>query len=184
MMDKNSNKRQKSDSKKVELLTELTLNQISGLHPRAKKLILENPYPSLASISEADWPREVILTLLKLHPIIIRRTENKIECVGNIRMYQISCKFLQLKDTVSVLEVRSRLNKEIDKLYWAENLLLPIITDLGPKRHLRLHEYWGKFKSLEVSLWKNTPFDSIKSLDGFAKLIRVNKTRLTKKELQ
>jgi len=150
--------------------TEIPLSDIHGIHHRYKTLLEEHPVSSRASFHADDFTAETLFYLLVLNPIIVRESNGKFYCVGNIHLYQLACGCLTEDTTIPVLKIKNNKLAEIDKLFWAEHLLLPIINHLGPKQGERLTELWDTSKR-ESSPWKSPVLKRIKTKSKFKRLL-------------
>jgi len=149
--------------------TEISLSNIHGIHHRYQTLLEEHPVPSRASFHADDFTAETLFYLLVLNPIIVRKSNRKFYCVGNIQLYQLSCVCLAADTTIPVLEIKNKKLAEIDKVFWAEHLWGPVINHLGPKQSERLTMLWDTYRS-ENPPWKNLVLKRIKTKSKFKRL--------------
>ena len=156
-------------TKNIKIST-VRLEQVIDIHQHVKKLNLECPLPSYQTFLTSDFPSESLMSILKLNPIIVRQSGNHYYCVGNIRMYELSTQILSPSIQVPVSYLSSRKLIEIEKLFWAERMLAPIIYDIGPKRTARLSQLWDYFRAHQP--WNKTPFKSITTKIKLTRLLR------------
>jgi len=153
----------------------LALSEIDGRHPRIIELDAEyggvTPYRVQPS---GHLSQDALFSLMTLCPIVCRRTGSKIYCVGNSRMYQVALECLDPNQRIPVKEVEHRRLIEIDRLYWSEKLLFPIIFDVGKPRYQWLFNMLKKFQKLFSGLWSQSPFQSVLTTRHFAKLLKID----------
>lgn len=149
---------------------EISLSNIHSIHHRYKSLLEVHPVPSRASFHADDFTVETLSYLLALNPIVVRESNSKFYCVGNIHLYQLACVCLTEDTTIPVLKIKNKKLAEIDKLFWAEHLLLPVINHLGPKQSERLTELWVTSRN-ESLPWKKPVLKRIKTKSKFKRLL-------------
>jgi|GEM_PF-6579206 len=160
--------------KAINELTYISLSSIDGLHPRIIELDKEHAGVSPNNLASIKISKEALTSLMILNPIIIRRTKTKILCVGNTLTFSLAIITLERNQKVPVIEMKKSRVVEIEKLYWAENLVAPITMNLGRTPHKWLFHLWGILQNIFPDLWKNKVFPKVDSTRKFAELIKVD----------
>lgn len=152
----------------------LKLGDITGLHPKILELESEHGIPPFVLIDSQDLTPDSVLTLLQLRPIICRSRGDCIYCIGNIRLYQLALQFLAPNQSIPVRMSSKRSLKEIEKIFIAERLILPISTNHGRQKNKWLFSQWKGLHELINTLWPKPPLSSINGPTPFARLLDVD----------
>jgi len=149
----------------------IRLSDIIGLDPKVLDLEREYGIPPFIHIHDQSLTKEVVLTLLALRPIICRQRGDKVYCVGNTRLYQLALRYIDLDQPVPVIMISSRRLDEIYRLFIAERLLLPIVSNHGRGKSKWLFEQWQNLRPALKRLWKKEP------LRGSTQILRTHLKR-------
>lgn len=152
----------------------IRLSDIVGLDPKVVELEKTYGIPPYVHIRTQDLTADALLTLLELCPIICRQRGDKIYCVANIRSYQLARQFIDLDLLVPVRMVSTRRLEEIERLFVADRLLLPITANHGRGKSKWILTQWQNLRPTLSRLWKKAPFSDIKSHASLARLLDVD----------
>ncbi|MDX8380913.1 MAG: hypothetical protein R8M14_02235 [Ghiorsea sp.] len=148
----------------------IKLQDITGLHHRALELNAANTQPPYLPFGADDFSEDTVNTILTIRPIIVRKSREGFVCIGNSQSFILARMCLpQNADIPANLSKRKSL-QEIEQLFWAEHLLLPIISDLGPKKELRVSTVWEAFRNTD-SPWRTLPLHSLTTMQKLKALL-------------
>lgn len=148
------------------------LGQITGLHPRV--LELDKEMVGIPPFAKVELSEEAIRSLLELSPIVCKCSRNNFQCVGNTRTYELAIKFLDSNELIPVHVMRRKRLVEIDKLYWAERLVMPMANSLGRNRTKWLQYVWRLFNGSFGAVWKSPPINKIGLKKTLASILGVS----------
>ncbi len=152
----------------------IPISKINGLHHHMLKLMEAGGIAPYSYVSSDDFPQDVLLSVIELCPIVCRNVRGRLLCVGNTRIYQLALKCFDPEQPVPVTVLSGKQLLQIDKLYWAENFILPIMTDMGRSRYTWLHGLWQYYHASLKKLWKRGALNSIESKKDFARLLNID----------
>ncbi|MDQ6989918.1 MAG: hypothetical protein Q9M19_08540 [Mariprofundaceae bacterium] len=153
----------------------IALDEMSGLHPEIKRL--ERKHAGIPPYSwniEQSIPAETLHSMLELNPIIVVTTKQHTYCVGNTRLFQAMQNCLQEDDTFIVQEfhrTKGTRIEEIERLFWAERMVLPTLHQHGKDWSKWNHTLWTSYLALATKPWALLPFEGIHSKKQFANIM-------------
>lgn len=150
------------------------LSNIVGLDPIVIELEKNHGIPPYVYIHDQDLTEDAVLTLLELCPIVCRQRGTKVYCVGNIRLYQLALQFIDRDQPIPVRMISTRKLDEINRLFAADRLLMPIVTNQGRSKNKWLFDLWKSLRPTLPHLWKKEPLSRIQSDNAFASLLDID----------
>jgi len=159
--------------KKLNLF-KVPLHQIKGIDVLTKKMLQKHvgffPYTCSKNL---NIPPSTFDSILELNPIILRKKSGVNYVVGNLRIYELIKNILDPNYLVEVKYVSSQRLIEVEKLFWSEHLLAPIInlSDSSVQSHIfKVHKAF----TASPCPWSSSPLSTINSKKSFAKLLGVD----------
>lgn len=136
------------------------LTEIVGEHSLVTEALDVLKLPPFPQARPESVPPEIVLTLIRRHPLLVRKERDKTFCIGNIRLYRLAKLHLEPKEPVPTIEyigtmTRSRKRELLESLL-IETFLLPAVFG---RRDLELRALVEAYKRAEsghvLDFWPN-----------------------------